>query len=230
MKSISVALAVLSISLHAQSSTCALPQRIEKPRLEREDCVNRARPDYHVLALSWSPKFCQTARDNSDARFQCRDNRFGFVVHGLWPNTNGARGKCGEPRNCASSLVSDSLVKAHLCTMPGVQLIQGEWQKHGTCSGLSQVEYFRQIDKLWQSLKLPDLRRMAPPSGTLPVKAIRKAFADANAKTGITQESVVAELRDQDLSEIRICYDLSLKPMSCPTGIGKLGGMAKIVR
>jgi len=230
MKSIFVCLATLTAALHAQTASCVLPQRIEKPRLERADCVNRVRSDYFVLALSWSPEFCQQARTDPDSRFQCERNRFGFVVHGLWPNANGARGKCDQPRNCAATLVSDSLVKTHLCTMPGVQLIQGEWQKHGTCSGLSQTGYFQQIDRLWQGLKLPDLRRTAPPSGTMPVRAIRKAFADANANSGLTQEALVVDLSGQNLSEVRICYDLAFKPRKCPAGIGKVDGTARIAR
>lgn len=222
---------LLASFAYSQSDRCTLPTRIEPPRLERDDCVNRAKPDMHVLALSWSPDFCQGARNGDpDTRFQCELNRFGFVVHGLWPNRRDARDKCRQPRNCASSLVSDSLVKRFLCIMPGVQLIQGEWEKHGTCSGLSQAGYFAQIDKLWNGLVLPDLRRIAPPSGTLPVRAIRKAFADANAKSGITQDALAVDVRDGDLAEVKICYDLSYKPTRCPAGIGTISGVARIVR
>lgn len=215
----------------AQSDRCTLPTRIPSPRLEHDDCVNRAKPDMHVLALSWSPDFCQSARKGDpDTRFQCELNRFGFVVHGLWPNRRAARGKCEQPRNCASSLVSDSLVEKFLCVMPGVRLIQSQWEKHGSCSGLPQVAYFAQIDRLWNSLVLPDLRRIAPPSGTMPVRAIRKAFADANAGSGIAQEAVAVDVRDGDLAEVKICYDLSYKPTKCPAGIGATSGTARIVR
>lgn len=222
---------LLATAAFSQSDRCTLPSKIERPRLERDDCVNRARPDMHVLALSWSPEFCQGARrGDPDTRFQCELNRFGFVVHGLWPSLRSARGKCDQPRNCASSLVADSLVRKFLCVMPGVQLIQGEWEKHGTCSGLSQAAYFAQIDKLWSALVLPDLRRIAPPSGNLPVRAIRKAFADANAKSGITQDAVAVDVRDGDLAEVKICYDLSYKPARCPAGSGTNSGTARIVR
>ncbi|MES2751639.1 MAG: ribonuclease T, partial [Pseudomonadota bacterium] len=45
--------------------------------------------DFYVLALSWSPSFCQAAseRGNSGrgAQTQCAGRPFSFVVHGLWP-------------------------------------------------------------------------------------------------------------------------------------------------
>lgn len=230
MTAIGLLLASASIAF-AQSDRCTLPVRIEPPRLERDDCVNRIRPDMHLLALSWSPEFCQGARKSDpDTRFQCELNRFGFVVHGLWPNLSTARDKCSQPRNCSSSLVADSTIKRMLCIMPGVRLVQGEWEKHGTCSGLGQAGYFAKITELWNGLKLPDLRRMAPPSGVLPVKAVRKAFADANPGTGITQDAIAVDVRDGDLAEVLVCYDLAFKPRRCPDRTGTTTGTARIVR
>src|SRR5215470_7016408 len=40
--------------------------------------------DYYVLALSWSPSFCEIATGNA-RRQQCGVRPFSFVVHGLWP-------------------------------------------------------------------------------------------------------------------------------------------------
>jgi ribonuclease T2 len=40
---------------------------------------------FYVLALSWSPSWCETAEAADESR-QCRPgSRHGFVVHGLWP-------------------------------------------------------------------------------------------------------------------------------------------------
>src|SRR5687767_15954008 len=42
--------------------------------------------DFYVLALSWSPSFCQaTAERGREAREQCGERPYSFVVHGLWP-------------------------------------------------------------------------------------------------------------------------------------------------
>src|ERR1043165_7451023 len=44
--------------------------------------------DFYVLALSWSPSYCEAARERAPAREpdqQCSGRPFSFVVHGLWP-------------------------------------------------------------------------------------------------------------------------------------------------
>ena len=50
--------------------------------------------DYYVLALSWSPSFCETATGNA-RRQQCGVRPFSFVVHGLWPQY-----ERGFPESC----------------------------------------------------------------------------------------------------------------------------------
>lgn len=47
------------------------------------------------------------------------------MAAGLWPHTAGS--------------VSDRHI---MPIMPGKELIQREWAKHGTCSGLSLEDYF----------------------------------------------------------------------------------------
>ena len=52
--------------------------------------------DYYVMALSWSPGFCDLGGDQKSPR-QCAPGAgYGFVVHGLWPNNRfGA-----DPEDC----------------------------------------------------------------------------------------------------------------------------------
>jgi len=43
--------------------------------------------DYYVLSLSWSPVYCEHHAEDKE---QCGATKFGFVLHGLWPQyTNG---------------------------------------------------------------------------------------------------------------------------------------------
>src|SRR5664279_1823751 len=52
--------------------------------------------DYYLMALSWSPSFCETHADETE---QCGSKGFGFVLHGLWPqNRDGS-----WPQHCPSS-------------------------------------------------------------------------------------------------------------------------------
>jgi ribonuclease I len=94
---------------HAQE-TCQLPSSIPKASLQRVDCKNGSTPDYYTLALSWSPQYCSTPQGRAN-KFQCRDNQFDFVVHGLWAQENEGRGKCGHPRNCGKSLVDKATIR-----------------------------------------------------------------------------------------------------------------------
>ena len=55
--------------------------------------------DFYVLALSWSPSFCEASRERNASRRpdpQCSGRPYAFVVHGLWPQHE--RGL--SPANC----------------------------------------------------------------------------------------------------------------------------------
>ena len=103
--------------------------------------------DYYLLNLSWAPAYC-AANSGNAASSECNPaHHFGFVAHGLWPeNNNGS-----YPQNCgAASPVSQSIVQHMLTIMPSSTLIQHEWAKHGTCTGLSAQGYFNEIDGVSQ--------------------------------------------------------------------------------
>src|SRR5262245_59569602 len=53
--------------------------------------------DFYVLALSWSPSFCQDSEERGrNGGEQCSTARpYSFVVHGLWPQY-----ERGFPQNC----------------------------------------------------------------------------------------------------------------------------------
>ncbi len=110
--------------------------------------------DFYVLALSFAPSFCDVTGFNeqksectggSDAAYRAVP----LTVHGLWPNKEGRRPK-EQPRFCTDEppgqLPGDLSAKLQKY-MPGVAdgLDKSEWNKHGTCSGLSYEQYYRSI-------------------------------------------------------------------------------------
>jgi ribonuclease T2 len=172
---------------------------------------------YHLLAVSWSPQACRSGADYPDAEHQCRDNRFGLTLHGLWPNgAPGAR----YPRYCRPELaarpVPASTVREHFCMTPSPELQQHEWAAHGTCGWTSPEAYFADAARLWNALNRPDLE--AIPADRLTAGAIRRAFAQANP--GLTERSVVISTADGWFREARICHDLDYRPISCPIPLG----------
>src|SRR6202030_4847709 len=97
--------------------------------------------DFYVLSLSWSPSFCAAAAERGRGRAanaQCGVRPFSFVVHGLWPQyERGFPEYCQDP----SPRLYHGIVSSMLDLMPAPRLIYNEWDKHGTCSGLSAQSY-----------------------------------------------------------------------------------------
>src|ERR1043165_72822 len=95
--------------------------------------------DYYVLALSWSPSFCEQAGDRKSAQQQCGARPFSFVVHGLWPQyERGFPEFCQQP----APFIENPIINGMLDLMPARPLVIHEWRKHGVCSGLPARGYF----------------------------------------------------------------------------------------
>ena len=154
-------------------------------------------------------------------KFQCQDNQFGFVVHGLWGQENDGRGKCGHPRNCGKSLVNEETIRETLCIVPSVKLIQGEWQKHGTCTSFKTPrEYFGKIRELWGQLTKPDIRGLANEKGNaLTAGDVVAAFVQANAAQQLSEQSVVVRVGSGNfLLQLLVRHDLNFHPTACRVG------------
>ena len=169
--------------------------------------------DYYVLSLSWSPEHCAGPAGARDTTQCAEGRRYGFVVHGLWPQY-----ERGFPESCAaSSPVNATNLYRMLPLMPSRQLIQHEWEKHGTCSGLDQTAYFDRIQSARAALRVP-------PVYTAPVREldvspmdVKKTFAAANPGHG--EDSFRILCAGRFLSEVRICLSKELKPRPCGAGI-----------
>ncbi len=208
----------------AQADRCTLPSGLAPaPSLPWSEADARpAKVLGYVLALSWSPEFCAHASGKGDAG-QCRDNRFGFVVHGLWPQGQGRN----EPQSCTDDPpIPADVVRQHFCMTPSPRLMQHEWAKHGTCGWTSGADYLAAAARLWRSLRLPDPEAMPQPSAG----ALRDAFAAANP--GLPRDAVFVVVGSRRaLSEIRLCANLSMRWTPCPDGrVGAPDSLAIKVR
>src|SRR5882757_5709796 len=66
---------------------------------------------YYVLSLSWSPAFCLSSPHSAECD---GPRRFGFIVHGLWPQN-----EKGWPENCdVHTQVPDDVAKGIFDLMP----------------------------------------------------------------------------------------------------------------
>ncbi len=135
--------------------------------------------DFYVLSLSWSPTWCDD-NDPSGKIGQCKigSNR-GLIVHGLWPQD-----ERGYPDFCPtrqSDRVPEALGRQYLDLIPSMGLIGHQWRKHGTCSGLSQQDYFAVTRAARERVALPAELGAARRENSLSVSAIEAAFVARNS-------------------------------------------------
>jgi ribonuclease T2 len=161
--------------------------------------------DFYVLALSWSPSFCEVAHERAPDRTpdqQCAGRPFAFVVHGLWPQyEQGFPSYCQVP----APRLDRATVASALDLMPSPRLIFHEWDRHGTCSGLSQHAYFEAVRKARAAVKIPgDFIELDQPIAVKPGD-VAEAFVKANP--GLSRAGLAVACDDKRLSEVRVCLN-----------------------
>jgi len=164
--------------------------------------------DYYLLNLAWAPAFCAVHAGNASSSECDPAHHFGFVVHGLWPENNDG----SYPQNCGSaSPVSHAIVQRMITIMPSAGLIQHEWMRHGTCSGLAATDYFNQIETAFRKVQIPaEYRNASRPISTGPSE-IEHEFAKANnAPAGAFR--VVCS---QSELEVEVCLTKDLQFRDC---------------
>jgi ribonuclease T2 len=166
--------------------------------------------DYYVLALSWSPQFC--ASHGGEA--QCAQS-FGFVVHGLWPeNNDGSWPDSCRPAATVPARTADRVRPF----MPSQRLIDHEWARHGTCSGLAMDDYFDALGQAFRKVQIPQPLRAPRQRLALSVERLKQLFAEANP--GLAANMLAADCAGGPmLAELRVCLDKSLAFRPCGGGL-----------
>jgi ribonuclease T2 len=167
--------------------------------------------DYYLLSLSWSPSYCLTHQED---REQCSGKGYGFVVHGLWPQYNSG----GYPQNCTTpNTLTDAARRVGNSLYPSPKLVEHEWQRHGTCSGVDAITYFRTADRAAAAVQIPPALQTPRSEQSLSAVQILEAFHSVNVRMP-TNGMIVACSRNE-LSEVRVCLDRNLAPTSCGLGV-----------
>ncbi|MGH6861589.1 MAG: ribonuclease T2 family protein [Phyllobacterium sp.] len=168
--------------------------------------------DYYVLALSWSPSYCAAEGPNAN-RQQCGSGRpHGFLVHGLWPQF-----ERGYPQDCDTGQPRDvpfSLAKQLSDIMPSPGLVTHEWRKHGSCTGLTQQDYFKVMRQAVQRVAVPPAYRQPDAHARVNPMVLEQAFAAANP--GLRKDGLAVTCDRDYLREVRVCLTKDLEFRSCP--------------
>ncbi len=170
--------------------------------------------DFYVLALSWSPGYCASQGSRAN-REQCGAGAddFGFVVHGLWPQF-----ERGWPQDCPTDeplTVPRERAEDMADIMPSVGLVRHQWRKHGTCSGLSQSDYFDVTRAALGRIAIPDAFVDRTSISTLEPDTVEQAFRAANE--GLPADAIAVTCDRRFLRDVRICLTRDLGGyVSCP--------------
>jgi ribonuclease T2 len=204
----------------AQAMSCSMPNSFRMPRVEPQDDADTRRTPVtrYTLSLSWSPQYCHGQRERSSVGrddLQCggATGRFGFILHGLWPETNGR----DWPQYCRpATAVSRATLSRHLCMTPSAQLLQHEWQRHGSCMSATPEAYFAQGAALYANVRYPNMLALAY-RRDLTVGEFRRAFSAANIRI---PEHAIAITRNRSgwLDEVRLCLNIRFRATRCPAG------------
>lgn len=166
--------------------------------------------DYYLLSLSWAPNYC--ASHPTDSSSECKaGNHTAFVLHGLWPSSNN---NPMQPLSCAPARpVASDIVQHMLEYFPDKGLIQHEWAKHGTCSGLTSAQYFGKVEQAFKAVQVPDRYKKLNHSQQISVHDVEQEFAQAN---NAPAEAFRLSCHAEQLVALEACLDKDLHYQECP--------------
>ncbi|MFT6675690.1 MAG: ribonuclease T2 [Sulfitobacter sp.] len=170
--------------------------------------------EYFVLALSWSPNWCAREGDARNSP-QCRENSgHGWILHGLWPQFHR-----GFPSYCQSiAKPPNRNMTAAMADIMGTSgLAWHQWQKHGSCTGLSAAEYYALSRKAYARVIRPGVFRRLTKSVKLPASVVEAAFLKANPD--MEPDGVTITCKDRHIQEVRICLSRTLTPVPCGSDV-----------
>jgi ribonuclease T2 len=177
--------------------------------------------DFYLLNLSWSPEFCHNvevlpqseraakrARRAQDAATEC-GTPHGFVLHGMWPqNFSGT-----WPGNC-STQPGPANYTPYLTDTPSLTLLQHEWTKHGTCSGLAPDQFFTTADHAYAAVQVPPQLQSVTQTLQLKTSDVLAAFYRVNPSW--PQGSLALSCGRNYLTAIEVCLSKNgQQPIAC---------------
>ncbi|RYH00321.1 hypothetical protein EON65_49530, partial [archaeon] len=146
--------------------------------------------DMYVFAYSWTPGFCYGQANYVGCQTPNAYWNKDFTIHGLWPQYSAG----GYPSSCTTEAFNASVpYDIGWSTMttywPNVQVAESdptynsfwshEWSKHGTCTGLSQYNYFLDTINLAKKFGTPSV--VTTNAGkTVAASSIRSGFGGSN--------------------------------------------------
>jgi ribonuclease T2 len=167
--------------------------------------------DFYVLAMSWSPDYCASKSDPQ----QC-GRQLGFVLHGLWPQYDR-----GWPADCTNEAFDPAMKTQFPDLYPSSKLYTHEWEKHGTCSGLTQPKFHAFAQHVKASVAIPDRYNQPEKPFRTTLGALKQEFVKANPNMSETSFAPACSGSGRFLQELRVCYGKDGQPGTCSAEVLK---------
>jgi len=173
--------------------------------------------DFYVFTSEWAGSVCSTnSCDIADASGAALNF---WNIHGLWPS-DGHRGLnyCTDEKFDPSQLNSlkDDLTAYWSGLYSNADTFHGhEWQVHGTCSNMSQPDYFSTVMKIAKELDVYGaLQRhnIIPGSQTYTCQQVANAIRQSFGVTSFTLQA-----NSGYLMALQVCISKDFKVENCPT-------------
>jgi ribonuclease T2 len=170
--------------------------------------------DYYVLSLSWSQNWCALEGGLRNSPQCDADADFGWVLHGLWPQF-----ETGWPADCRHTFRNPS--RAETTAMADIMGTSGlawyQWNKHGSCSGLSPDDYFALARLAFERITRPAVFRRLEYPITLPASLVEEAFIRDNPF--LSPDEITITCSASRIQEARICLTRDLEPRRCGSDV-----------
>ncbi len=208
--------ALLSALILTVSFSGIAEARKSKPKLKTDSPTSNASGrnipgqfDSYVVALSWSPDYCASKGGNDPQ--QCGAGRqLGFVLHGLWPQYDR-----GYPQSCTNEAFDPNIIKQFPDLYPSKKLYTHEWEKHGTCSGLTQPQYQQLAQTLKNTVRIPSqYQKPAKPVRVTPDQ-FKQDMVKANPGYSVQSFAPTCSGSGRFLQEMLVCHSKDGKPGIC---------------
>ena len=173
--------------------------------------AGEARFDHYLLALTWMPSFCALEGDARDDARCAPGSGHGWMVHGLWPQETGGTWPEYCPTRHGNPSRQETAAQADLFGASGPAWHQ--WNKHGSCTGLSAGDYYALTRAAVAALVLPETFAAMETGAVLSPEMVEAAFAEVNP--GLDAGMMITTCRRDLIVELRLCLTRELEPRPC---------------
>ena len=171
--------------------------------------------DHYLLALTWMPSFCEFEGDARDDPRCAPGTGHGWMVHGLWPQHAGG----GWPEYCPTAQRNPSRreTAAQVDLFGASGTAWHQWNKHGSCTGLSAADYYALTRAAVAAFALPEVLAGPEMDAVIAPRRVEAAFIEANPQ--LDEAMMVTVCRRDAIIELRLCLTRELDPRPCDAAL-----------